>query len=92
VVTRVLVPASESPLICAAKASVILDGGGRESESFAGADVPAVLQWLPLAGGPAVHAPSIQIHSAIDTEWWVYASHVADAVTRIELETTNGQL
>ncbi len=89
--TRVSVPASDSPMICAAKASVILEGGGRESESFAGADVPTVLQWSPVAGGPVIHGSSIQITSANDTEWWVYASHVADAVTRIELETTYGQ-
>jgi hypothetical protein len=89
IVARVLVPASDLPIICSATCDVVLDGGGKESTAFVGAVVPEIIQWAPTNGGPAISGPAIKLNFQEDSEWWVYASYVSDAVTRIEVETVD---
>lgn len=91
IVARVRIPGTLVSRV-EATATVILDGGQREMVSLAGADRPVVIQWQPVAGGPAVHGTTISPTSRDDTEWWIYATFVPDVVTRIEVRVVNDEL
>jgi hypothetical protein len=83
VVARVRVPGSTVTSIWTAEVAVIVDGGGKEITAFAGALNPAVIEWRPVDGGPSVAGHTVQIGPAGDSEWWVYAVHIPDAVVRM---------
>lgn len=89
VVTRVLIPGGTTKSVWHAETSVVLDGGGRESATFAGARRPAVLEWRPVAGGPSVGGNAIIIGPGADSEWWVYATFVEDAVVRVTIRRSS---
>ncbi|RKR73489.1 hypothetical protein C8E83_0582 [Frondihabitans australicus] len=89
VVTRVSIPDHTSQSVWYAEASVVLDGGGRESATFAGARTPAILEWRPVNGGPSVAGSAIMIGPGADSEWWVYATYVEDAVVRVNIRRSN---
>ncbi|PZF59238.1 hypothetical protein DEI92_09615 [Curtobacterium sp. MCBD17_034] len=90
VVTRVSIPGGASGSVWHAETSVVLDGGGRESATFAGARIPTVLEWRPVDGGPSVAGSAIMIGPGADSEWWVYATYVEDAVVRVTIRRSNG--
>jgi hypothetical protein len=92
VVARVALPGGLDESIFSATVNVILDGGSRESQLFAGANVPEIIQWQPVQKGPAVHGPILTSMSLEDSEWWVYASYVPDAVVRVEVKRVSGEL
>lgn len=89
VVTRVSIPGGTSECVWRAEASVVLDGGGRESAAFAGARTPSVVEWRPIDGGPSVGGSAITIGPGADSEWWVYATYVEDAVVRVTIRRSN---
>ncbi|MBP1300780.1 hypothetical protein JOD95_000805 [Curtobacterium sp. 1310] len=89
VVMRVSIPGSASDRVWRAETSVVLDGGGRESASFIGARTPAVLEWRPIDGGPSVGGSAITLGPGADSEWWVYATYVEDAVVRVSIRRSN---
>lgn len=89
IVARVLVPGSQLTTVWTADVVVVVDGGGKEVTAFAGALNPAVIEWRPVAGGPSVAGHSVQIGAGGDSEWWVYAVHVADAAARMTIRKVN---
>ncbi|WP_133520218.1 hypothetical protein [Curtobacterium flaccumfaciens] len=89
VVTRILIPGGTSESVWLAETSVVLDGGGRESAAFAGAQTPTVLEWRPVTGGSPVAGNAIMIGPGADSEWWVYATYVEDAVVRVTVRRSN---
>ncbi|GLY31598.1 hypothetical protein [Kineosporia sp. NBRC 101731] len=85
-VAKVFVPESVKARILAAEVKVVLDGGAAENDTPLGATVPEINQWQPVAGGPAIAGPRIYLSAGADSEWWLYASHVPDAVVRFRVQ------
>jgi hypothetical protein len=86
VVAKVLVPESTNARTVTAETFVIVEGGARETEVPAGARVPQVVQWQLAAETPSVvQGPTVALPPGPDSEWWVYATHVPDAVIRFRL-------
>jgi hypothetical protein len=84
-VALVHVPAADRSRRVRAEVLVVVEGGGRETEPPAGALMPAVTQWQPVGGGPAVHSATLDLPAGEASDWWVYATHVPDAVVRFRV-------
>ncbi len=87
-VAKVFVPESSNARVLRADVTVVLDGGGSETDAPLGASLPQINQWQPVAGGPAIPGPQIYLSASADSEWWVYATHVPDAVVRFRVLET----
>lgn len=84
-VARVFVPSSTEKRAIRAEAVVVLDGGGQETEAPLGAASPRIMQWQPVDGSGAIHEATLVPPVGADSEWWVYATHVPDAVVRFKV-------
>ncbi|MER7457512.1 hypothetical protein [Micromonospora sp. NPDC126480] len=84
-VALVTVPADSRARIVAADVEVVVEGGGRESEPPLGAAVPQVMQWQSVAGNVVVQGRSIRVPAGEESDWYVYATHVPDAVVRFRV-------
>ncbi len=85
-VARVLIPSADQARSVTAEAFVVLEGGSREIDVPTGAATPRVVQWRSVAGaGATVHGDVLDVPGGPDSEWWIYASHVPDAVIRFRL-------
>ena len=69
-----------------AEVAVVLDGGSSETSAPSGELGPKVLQWLSVRGGDPVFGPVVIVPPGPDSEWWVYASYVPDAVLRMKVQ------
>lgn len=83
-VASVKVPADVSARIVSADVEVVVEGGGRESEPPLGAAVPQVMQWQS-ASGNVVQGKSIRVPAGEESDWYVYATYVPDAVVRFRV-------
>lgn len=83
-VAAVKVPAADVTRILVADVEVVVEGGGRESEPPLGAAVPRILQWQSAAGAVAP-GRTVTIPAGDDSDWYVYATHVPDAVVRFRV-------
>jgi hypothetical protein len=68
-----------------AEAAVVVEGGGREAEPPVGAAIPVITEWQPLDGGAPVHGDTLVLPAGDDSDWWVYANYVPDAVVRFRV-------
>jgi hypothetical protein len=87
-VARVLVPESTESRMLLAEVNVVLDNGAAEGDAPLGARLPTINQWQPAAGGPAIAGPRIYLSAGADSEWWIFATHVPDAVVRFRVQET----
>lgn len=85
VVTRVRIAESPELRSYEALVTVVLDGGTSEASAPLGDFEPTILQWLPVSGGNPVFGGVISISPGPDSEWWVYAAYVPEAVLRIKV-------
>jgi hypothetical protein len=83
-VAKVQVPQQPVSRIVEAEVSVVVEGGGRESDPPAGAATPAVTGWRSQDNRGA-DGPKLTVGPNDVTDWWVYATHVADAVVRFKV-------
>lgn len=83
-VAMVKVPAAETARVLAADVEVVVEGGGRESEPPLGAPVPQIMQWQSAAGTVA-RGRTVTIPAGQESDWYVYATHVPDAVVRFKV-------
>ncbi|MEH0818543.1 MULTISPECIES: hypothetical protein [unclassified Micromonospora] len=84
-VASVKVPADVSARIVSADVEVVVEGGGRESEPPLGAALPQVMQWQSVSGNVVVQGRSIDVPAGEESDWYVYATHVPDAVVRFRV-------
>ena len=84
-VAKVQVPASDLERVLAAEVDVVVEGGGREGEPPAGATFPQILQWQSAVTGAVVHGASMLLSPGAASDWYVYATYVADAVVRFKV-------
>jgi hypothetical protein len=85
VVTRVRIAESYVLREYEALVTVVLDGGTSEASAPLGDFEPTILQWLPVSGGNPVFGGFISISPGPESEWWVYATYVPEAVLRIKV-------
>ncbi|MFI7618281.1 hypothetical protein ACIBP6_44390 [Nonomuraea terrae] len=83
-VAAVKVPAADVTRVLSADVEVVVEGGGRESEPPLGAAVPQILQWQ-LAVGAVAPGRTVTIPAGQESDWYVYATHVPDAVVRFRV-------
>ncbi|MGA4993732.1 hypothetical protein [Nonomuraea bangladeshensis] len=83
-VATVKVPASDTPRVLAADVEVVVEGGGRESEPPLGASIPEIMQWQSSAGA-ATGGRIVKIPAGEESNWYVYATYVPDAVVRFRV-------
>jgi hypothetical protein len=84
-VASVKVPADVSTRIVSADVAVVVEGGGRESEPPLGAALPQVMQWQSVSGNVVVQGRSIRVPAGEESDWYVYATYVPDAVVRFQV-------
>ncbi|GAA0403519.1 hypothetical protein GCM10009541_53360 [Micromonospora gifhornensis] len=84
-VAPVRVPADSRVRVVSADVEVVVEGGGRESEPPLGAVVPQVMQWQSANGDVVVQGRSIQVPPGEDSDWYVYATYLPDAVVRFRV-------
>jgi hypothetical protein len=82
---KVEVPQMSVPRRLGAEVSVVVEGGGRESEPPVGAPVPKVTGWRS-TDGRGSDGPILDLVANDTTEWWVYSSYVPDAVVRFRVK------
>jgi hypothetical protein len=82
---RIRIPAAPNSRRIQAAVTVVLEGGGAEAEVPAGSEVPRITQWQSADGGKVVHGADLVLSEGGDSEWWVYSTHVADAVVRFKV-------
>lgn len=83
-VATVKVPAGDATRVVSADVEVVVEGGGRESEPPLGAAVPQIFQWQSAAGAVA-RGRTVAIPAGEESDWYVYATHVPDAVVRFRV-------
>lgn len=83
-VAAVKVPAADASRVLSADVEVVVEGGGRESEPPLGAAVPQIMQWQSAAGVVA-HGRTVAVPAGEESGWYVYATHVPDAVVRFRV-------
>jgi hypothetical protein len=83
---RVHIPESTETRHIQAEVTVVVEGGGRESEPPVGALIPAITQWLPVPGGDVVNGHTLTLPAGHTCDWWVYATYVPDAVVRFRVK------
>ncbi|MEU4337178.1 hypothetical protein AB0F59_21470 [Micromonospora lupini] len=84
-VAPVMVPADVTARIVSADVEVVVEGGGRENEPPLGAALPQVMQWQSVTGIVVVSGRSIHVPAGEESEWYVYATYVPDAVVRFRV-------
>ncbi|GAA4570273.1 hypothetical protein [Planotetraspora kaengkrachanensis] len=84
-VAVVKVPAADVARVLSADVEVVLEGGGRESEPPLGASVPRIMQWQSFSGDVVVQDKTIRISPGEESDWYVFATHVPDAVVRFRV-------
>lgn len=89
-VARVSVPASRSDQSIRAAIDVVLDGGKAEGQGPEGAAVPTITGWRSIDGTEVIPGSDISLPSGNATEWFVYASHVDNAVVRFRVSRVDG--
>jgi hypothetical protein len=85
VLARVVVPAGESRRSIVASASVVLEGGGAETQPPLGAAQPAVVGWRRESDQWQAAGATIQVDASETSDFFVYATYVPDAVVRISV-------
>jgi hypothetical protein len=80
-VATVKVPAADITRVLLADVEVVVEGGGRESEPPLGAAMPQIMQWQS-ATGAIERGRTVRIPAGQESDWYVYATHVPDAVVR----------
>ncbi|MFB4294553.1 hypothetical protein ACBI99_43420 [Nonomuraea sp. ATR24] len=83
-VAHVKVPAVDTKRVLSADVDVVLEGGGRESEPPIGAAVPQITLWQS-ADGFVTRGKIVTIPAGDESDWYVYATHVPDAVVRFRV-------
>lgn len=83
-VATVKVPAANVARVLSADVEVVVEGGGRESEPPLGAAVPQIMQWQS-AAGDVERGRTVPIPAGEESDWYVYATHVPDAVVRFRV-------
>lgn len=83
-VAAVKVPAAVASRVLSADVEVVLEGGGRESEPPLGAAVPRIMQWQSTTGVVA-RGRTVTVPAGEESDWYVYATHVPDAVVRFRV-------
>ncbi|MER7506240.1 hypothetical protein AB0L05_35785 [Nonomuraea pusilla] len=83
-VATVKVPGADTSRVLYADVEVVVEGGGRESEPPLGAAVPQIMQWQSAAGAVA-HGRTVTVPPGEESDWYVYATHVPDAVVRFRV-------
>lgn len=84
-VASVKVPGSEVTRVLSADAFVVLEGGAHEIEPPLGAAVPKIIGWQSSTGDIFVDGKTIEIAPGDETDWYVYATYVPDAVVRFRI-------
>lgn len=84
-VATVKVPAAGVVRVLSADVEVVVEGGGRESEPPLGAAVPQIMQWQSAAGDVVMRGKNVQVPAGEESDWYVYATHVPDAVVRFRV-------
>ncbi|TLP62017.1 hypothetical protein [Microbispora triticiradicis] len=84
-VATVKVPAADVARVLSADVDVVVEGGGREGEPPLGAAVPQIMQWQSTAGDVVVRGRTIRMPAGEESEWYVFATHVPDAVVRFRV-------
>jgi hypothetical protein len=84
-VATVKIPAAAVPRTVSVDVEVVVDRGGIESEPPLGAARPAVLEWRSRSGDVVVRGQKILAPAGEESDWFVYATHVPDAVVRFRL-------
>ncbi|GIF96589.1 hypothetical protein [Catellatospora citrea] len=84
-VATVKVPGADVARILSADVDVVVEGGGRESEAPLGAAVPEIMQWRSAGGDVVENGRSVRISAGDESDWYVYATHVPDAVVRFNV-------
>jgi hypothetical protein len=85
-VARVQVQQGDAPRYIRAEVSVVVEGGGRETEAPTGASVPAIVRWVAVDGSRIVEGDTLTTSDGDGMEWSVYATYVPDAVVRFRLD------
>ncbi|TYB58919.1 hypothetical protein FXF51_35940 [Nonomuraea sp. PA05] len=83
-VAAVEVPAADASRVLSADVEVVVEGGGRESEPPLGAAVPQITQWQS-ASGAVAHGRTVTVPAGQESDWYVFATHVPDAVVRFRV-------
>ncbi|MEV7807251.1 hypothetical protein AB0O28_30330 [Microbispora sp. NPDC088329] len=83
-VAAIKVPAADVERVLYADVDVVVEGGGREGEPPLGAAAPEILQWQS-AAGDVVQGRTLRMSAGEESEWYVYATHVPDAVVRFRV-------
>ncbi|MFD0469820.1 hypothetical protein ACFQ0B_16980 [Nonomuraea thailandensis] len=83
-VAHIKVPAGDAKRVLSADVEVVVEGGGRESEPPLGAAIPQIMQWQS-AGGTVARGRTVTIPAGEESDWYVYATHVPDAVVRFRV-------
>jgi hypothetical protein len=84
-VAVVSVPAATNVRVLTVDVDVVLEGGGRETEAPVGSSSPRVIQWQSADGQTVVPGASIRITAGPESDWYVLAGHVPDAVVRFRV-------
>ncbi|MFG1655378.1 hypothetical protein ACGFIY_02465 [Micromonospora chersina] len=84
-VAPVRVPADLQVRIVSVDVEVVVEGGARESEPPLGAALPQVMQWQSANGNVVVEGRSIQVPPGEESDWYVYATYLPDAVVRFRV-------
>lgn len=85
VVARVVVPPGDARRSILASASVVLEGGGAETQPPLGAAQPAVVGWRRESDQWQAPGATIQVDASESSDFFVYATYVPDAVVRISV-------
>ncbi|MEU8003156.1 hypothetical protein AB0B66_18515 [Catellatospora sp. NPDC049111] len=84
-VAPVKVPGADVARVLRAGVDVVVEGGGRETEAPLGAAVPQIIEWRSVQAGVVVQGDSVLVPAGDESDWLVYATHVADAVVRFNV-------
>ncbi|MEV6306043.1 hypothetical protein AB0M02_41985 [Actinoplanes sp. NPDC051861] len=84
-VAVVKVPAATTGRTLTAGVDVVVEGGGKEGEPPAGMSPPTVLQWQSGDGATIVRGTDIRIPAGGESDWYVLADYVPDAVIRFRI-------
>lgn len=87
VIARVVVPPAAARRSILATASVVLEGGGAETQPPLGATQPAIVGWRRESDQWQASGAAIQVDGAESSDFFVYATYVPDAVVRISVAT-----
>jgi hypothetical protein len=84
-VAAVRIPASDVDRIVTAAVDVVVDTGGTQDDSPVGLETPQILLWRAAVGDSVVNGDRMHLTAGQESDWWLYASHVPDAVVRFRI-------